>query len=151
MVFHYFPLRHPPNLFYKPFRISFFYMTSPNHTINSLDSEKLILTQYCATNFLRRTFMQTLYVIYCLKSSALVLVPPSSNQKHSKLNLWKLTIMITARLIFCISYSIDILILCLKRSKLPCQKELHFHILIAKKERDMQYMMNAHHMMDAHH
>ena len=30
--------------------------------------------------------------------------------------------MITARLIFCISYSIDILILCLKRSKLPCQK-----------------------------
>ena len=86
-------------------------MTSPNHTINSLDSEKLILTQYCATNRLRRTFMQTLYVIYCLKSSALVLVPPSSNQKHSKLNLWKLTIMITAGLIFCLLYSIDILIL----------------------------------------
>ena len=100
--------------FCKPFRISFFYMTSPNHTINSLDSEKLILTQYCATNRLRRTFMQTLYVIYCLKSSALVLVPPSSNQKHSNLNLWKLTIMITARLIFCLPYSIDILILCLK-------------------------------------
>ena len=126
-------------------------MTSPNHTINSLDSEKLILTQYCATNRLRRTFMQTLYVIYCLKSSALVLVPPSSNQKHSKLNLWKLTIMITARLIFCLSYSIDILILCLKKSKLPCQKELNFRILIAKKERDTQCMMNAHHMMDSHH
>ena len=59
--------------------------------------------------------------------------------------------MITARLIFCISYSIDILIICLKRSKLPCKKELNLHILIAKKERDMQYMMNAHHMMDAHH
>ena len=86
-------------------------MTSPNHTINSLDSEKLILTQYCATNRLRRTFMQTLYEIYCLKSSALVLVPPSSNQKHSKLNLWKLTIMITAGSIFCLLYSIDILIL----------------------------------------
>ena len=59
--------------------------------------------------------------------------------------------MITARLIFCISYSIDILILCLKRSKLPCQKELNFRILIAKKERDTQCMMNAHHMMDSHH
>ena len=92
--------------------------------------------------------MQTLYVIYCLKSSALVLVPPSSNQKHSKLNLWKLTIMITARLIFCLSYSIDILILCLKNSKLPCQKELNLRILIAKKERDTQCMMNAHHMME---
>ena len=108
-------------------------MTSPNHTINSLDSEKLILTQYCATNRLRRTFMQTLYVIYCLKSSALVLVPPSCNQKHSNLNLWKLTIMITARLTFCLPYSIDILILCLKKSKLPCQKELNLRILIAKK------------------
>ena len=86
-------------------------MTSPNHAINSLDSEKLILTQYCARNRLRRTFMQTLYAMYCLKSSALVLVPPSSNQKHSKLNLWKLTIMITAGLIFCLLYSIDILIL----------------------------------------
>ena len=41
--------------------------------------------------------MQTLYVIYCLKSSALMLVPPASNRKHSKLNLWELTIMITAR------------------------------------------------------
>ena len=59
--------------------------------------------------------------------------------------------MITARLIFYLSYSIDILILCLKKSKLPCQKELNFQLLIAKKERDMQYMMNAHHMMDAHH
>ena len=126
-------------------------MTSPNHKINSLDSEKLILTQYCATNHLRRTLMQTLYVLYCLKSSALLLVPPLSNQKHRKLNLWKLTIMITARLIFCLSYSIDILILCLKKSKLPCQKELNFRILIAKKERDTQCMMNAHHMMDSHH
>ena len=125
-------------------------MTSPNHTINSLNSKKLILTQYCATNRLRGSFMQTLYEIYCLKSSALVLVPPSSNQKHSKLNLWKLTIMITARLIFCISYSIDILFLYLKKSKLPCQKELNFCILIAKKERDTQCMMNAHHVMDSH-
>ena len=48
--------------------------------------------------------------------------------------------MITARLIFCLSYSIDILILCLKKSKLPCQKELNFRILIAKKERDTQCM-----------
>ena len=86
-------------------------MTSPNHTINPLDIEKLTLTQYLATNCLMRTFMQTLYVICCLKSSALVLLPPSSNQKHSKLNLWKLTIMITAGLIFCLLYSIDILIL----------------------------------------
>ena len=30
--------------------------------------------------------------------------------------------MITARLIFCLSYSIDILILCLKKSKLPWAK-----------------------------
>ena len=59
--------------------------------------------------------------------------------------------MITARLIFCISYSIDILFLYLKKSKLPCQKELNFCILIAKKERDTQCMMNAHHMMDSHH
>ena len=41
--------------------------------------------------------------------------------------------MITARLIFCLPYSIDILILCLKKSKLPCQKELNFRILIATK------------------
>ena len=40
-----------------------------------------------------------------------MLVPPSSNQKHSKSNLWKLTKMITARLIFYLPYSIDILIL----------------------------------------
>ena len=126
-------------------------MTSPNHAINTLDIEKLTLTQYFATNCLMRTFMQTLYVIYCLKSSALVLVPPSSKQKHSKLNSWKLTIMITARLIFCLSYLIDILIPCLKKSKLPCQKELNFRILIAKKERDTQCMMNAHHMMNSHH
>ena len=125
-------------------------MTSQNHTINSLDSEILILTQYCATNRLRRTFMQTLYVIYCLKSSALVLVPPSSKQKHSKLNLWKLTIMITARLIFCLSYLIDILILCLKKSKLPCQKELNFRILIAKKERDTQCMYDECPSYDGH-
>ena len=59
--------------------------------------------------------------------------------------------MITARLIFCISYSIDILFLYLKKSKLPCQKELNFCILIAKKERDTHCMMNAHHMMDSHH
>ena len=59
--------------------------------------------------------------------------------------------MITARLILYLSYSIDILILCLKKSKLPCQKELNFRILIAKKERDTQCMMNDHHMMDSHH
>ena len=53
--------------------------------------------------------------------------------------------MITARIF---AYSIDILILCLKKSKLPYQKELNFRILIAKKERDL---MNAHHMMDSHH
>ena len=71
-------------------------MTSPNHTINSLDSAKLIQTQYCATTRLRRIFMQNLYVIYCIKSSALMLVSPASNRKHSKLILWELTIMITA-------------------------------------------------------
>ena len=55
-------------------------MTSPNHTINSLDSEKLILTQYCATNRLRRTFMQTLYVIYCLKclSACTTIIQPKT-------------------------------------------------------------------------
>ena len=78
-------------------------MTSPNHTINSVDSMKLILTIYCATNRLRRPFKQALNVIYCQKS------------------------------------------------KLPCQKELNFRILIANQERDMQCMMNAHHMMDSHH
>ena len=59
--------------------------------------------------------------------------------------------MITAWLLFCISYSIDLLILCLKKSKLACQKELNFRILIAKKKRDTQCMINAHHMMDLHH
>ena len=55
-------------------------MTSPNHKINSLDSEKLILTQYCATNCLRRTFMQTLYVIYSLKcfSACTTIIQPKT-------------------------------------------------------------------------
>ena len=50
--------------------------------------------------------------------------------------------MITAGLIFCLLYSIDILIL---------KKEVNLRSLIAKKEKDTQCMMNAHHMMDIHH
>ena len=52
--------------------------------------------------------------------------------------------MITAGLIFCLLYSIDILIL--KKGGKPslsdCKKG---------KGHAMQCMMNAHHMMDAHH
>ena len=50
--------------------------------------------------------------------------------------------MITAGLIFCLLYSIDILIL--KKGGKPSS-------LIAKKEKDTKCMMNAQLMMDIHH